>query len=154
MINYYYLFLFRYRVQAKLDRKGFFTFDKKTKQFITVNALVDLNQMPSITEPLTRDNTKTFGCLCCTTGPLSSTVNLPRTGYAPGETIPVYAEIENLSDKEMNKTQAILKQTVEFHSSRGKSKTIERTIQVKLLSPFLHHYFHSKNLRNKSQHLL
>ena len=99
-----------------------------------MNALVDLNRMPHIKEPLTRNNTKTFGCLCCTSGPLSSTVNLPRTGYAPGETIPVYAEIENLSDKEMNKTQAILIQEVAFHSSRGKTKSIERKIQVTLVT--------------------
>ena len=99
-----------------------------------MNALVDLNRMPHIKEPLTRNNTKTFGCLCCTSGPLSSTVNLPRTGYAPGESIPVYAEIENLSDKEMNKTQAILIQEVAFHSSRGKTKSIERKIQVTLVT--------------------
>ena len=120
-------------MEAKLDRKGFFTFDKKTKQFITVNALVDLNQIHSIKEPVTRTNSKTFGCLCCTSGPLSSTVNLPRTGFAPGETIPVYAEIENLSDKVMNKSQAILIQKVAFHSSRGKTKKIERQIQVSYL---------------------
>ena len=108
--------------------------DKKSKKFITVNTLVDLNGMPSIKEPITLNNTKTFGCCCWITDPLSQTVNLPRTGYAPGESIPVNAEIENLSDKEMNKTQAILIQEVAFHSSRGKTKSIERKIQVTLVT--------------------
>ena len=111
--------------------------DKKKKQFITVNTLVDLNGMPHIKEPITRNNTKTFGCCCWITDPLSQTVNLPRTGYAPGESIPVNAEIENLSDKEMNKTQAILIQEVAFHSSRGKTKSIERKIQVTLVTDIL-----------------
>ena len=119
-------------VEAKLDRKGFFTFDKKKKQFITVNALMDLNQMPSVTEPVTVSDSKTFGCCCCTTGPLSSTVNIPRQGYAPGEVIPVSAEVENLSNKTMNKTQAKLIQCIAFHSNRGIVKRIERTIKVKI----------------------
>ena len=118
-------------VEAKLDRKGFFTFDKKKKQFITVNSLMDLNQMPAITQPVTMSDSKTFGCLCCTSGPLSSTVNIPRQGYAPGEAIPISAEVENLSDKTMNKTQAKLIQYIAFHSSRGKTKRTERTIRVK-----------------------
>jgi len=116
-------------VEAKLDRKGFFTFDKKKKEFITINALMDLNQMPSIIEPVTVSDSKTFGCLCCKSGPLSSTVNVPRVGYAPGEGIPIFAEVENLSDKVMNKTNAKLIQKIVFHSDSGKSKKIERTIQ-------------------------
>ena len=50
--------------------------------------------MPSVTEPVTTNNSKQFGCLCCTSGPLSATVNVPRVGYAPGEAIPVSTEIE------------------------------------------------------------
>ena len=128
-INFYRNEL-RYYVEAKLDRKGFFTFDKKKKEFITINALMDLNQMPSIIEPVTVSDSKTFGCLCCKSGPLSSTVNVPRVGYAPGEGIPIFAEVENLSDKVMNKTNAKLIQKIVFHSDSGKSKKIERTIQV------------------------
>ena len=119
-------------VEAKLDRKGFFTFDKKKKQFITVNALMDLNQMPAVTEPVTVCDSKTFGCLCCTSGPLSSTVNIPRQGYAPGEAIPISAEVENLSDKTMSKTQAKLIQYIVFHSNRGSVKRTERIIRVKI----------------------
>ena len=117
-------------MEAKLDRSGFFTFDKKKKQFITINALMDLNQMPSVCEPVTVANAKEFGCLCCTSGPLSATVNIPRAGYVPGEGIPVSAEIENLSDKTMNKTQAKLIQDIVFYAHGGKRKCIERTIQV------------------------
>jgi len=122
----------RYQLQAKLDRSGFLTFDKKKKHFITVNSLVDLNQMPSITQPASFSDTKTFGCLCCTSGPLTSSVYLPRVGYAPGEGIPVSAEVENLSNKTMNKTQAKLIQDIVFRGHcefQERSKHITRIIQ-------------------------
>ena len=118
----------RYQVEAKLDRSGFFTSDKKKKKFVTVNALMDLNQIPSMADPITVSNHKTFGCLCCTSGPLSATVNLPRSGYTGGESIPVTADIENLSNKVMNKSQAKFIQHLVFRA-RGKSKTVERTLQ-------------------------
>lgn len=121
---------FRYKVEAKLDRKGFFTHDKKKKEFITILGMVDLNVMPSVTQPVTESNSKTFGFLCCKSGPLSSTVNLQRTGYAPGEAILVSAEVENLSSKTMNKTEAKLVQTIVFHSRSGKTKQSQSTIQV------------------------
>ena len=88
--------------------------------------------MPFICESVTANNSKTFGCLCCTSGPLSATVHLPRAGYAPGEIIPVSAEIENLSDKVMNKTGAKLIQDIIFYAYGGKRKCVERKIQVPL----------------------
>ena len=87
--------------------------------------------MPAVTEPVTVCDSKTFGFLCCTSGPLSSTLNIPRQGYAPGEAIPISAEVENLSDKTMSKTEAKLMQYIVFHSNRGKSKRTERCIRVR-----------------------
>lgn len=91
--------------------------------------------MPSITQPASFSDTKTFGCLCCTSGPLTSSVYLPRVGYAPGEGIPVSAEVENLSNKTMNKTQAKLIQDIVFRGHcefQERSKHITRIIQVTL----------------------
>ena len=87
--------------------------------------------MPEVIKPVTESNSKTFGFCCCKSGPLSSTVNLQRTGYAPGEGILVSAEVENLSSKTMNKTEAELIQTIVFHSRRGTTKQSRTTIEVK-----------------------
>ena len=118
-----------------MDRSGFMTFDKKKKQFVTVNSLMDLNQDASLSKPVTASNDKTFGCFCCTSGPLSAMVNLPRSGYTGGESIPISAEIENLSDKVMSKSQAKLIQSIVFKgkNEEGKhtTKSVERTLQVK-----------------------
>ena len=70
--------------------------------------------------PVTVSNQKTFGCCCCTTRPLSVTVRVPRSGYAGGESIPVTAEIDNLSNKVMNKSKAILVQRLVLKASKTK----------------------------------
>ena len=53
----------RYFIEAKLSRSGFFTFDKRQKQFITINSICDLNSNPGAEKPQTNSNTKTFGVL-------------------------------------------------------------------------------------------
>ena len=113
----------RYFIAAKLDRSGFFTFNKIKKQFITINSICDLNNIPGSNNPQTNSNSKTFGFCCCTSGPLSATMRIPRYGYTPGEIIPISAEVENLSDKQMNSTKARLYQDVTFRATNGIKKT-------------------------------
>ena len=113
----------RYFIEAKLDRSGFFTFNKMKKRFITINSICDLNNVIGVNNPQTNSNTKTFGFLCCTSGPLSATMRIPRYGYTPGEAIPISAEIENLSDKQMNSTKARLYQDVTFRATNGTKQT-------------------------------
>ena len=80
------------------------------------------------TKPLTNNGTKTFGCLCCTTGPLNATLSLPKLGYVCGETIFFSANIENLSNKVMTKSSIKLVQTDVFKASTGKTRHVRRTI--------------------------
>ena len=105
------------------------TFNKKKKTFITVSSIVDLNLIQGADIAQTNSNVKTFGLLCCTSGPLSATVRIPRYGYTPGEVIPISAEIENLSDKKMNFTKARLFQDVVFSAKNG-TKSTTRILQV------------------------
>ena len=115
-------------MEAKLDRSGLFTSHKRKKHFITVGALVDLNQIPSMSNQVTVSNQKTFGCCCCTTEPLSVTVRVPRSGYAGGESIPITAEIDNLSNKVMNKSKAILFQRLVLKA--GKTRIVNIPLKV------------------------
>ena len=131
MIKIRFSIIYRYVVEAKLDRKGLFSHDRKKKEYITILGMVDLNMMPEITQPATESNLKTFGFCCCKSGPLSSTVNLQSIGYAPGEAILVSAEVENLSDKKMNKTEAKLMQKIIFYSSIGSRKETTDCVAVK-----------------------
>ena len=113
----------RYYIETKLDRSGFFTFDKRKKQFITINSICDLNNVQGVNNPQTNSNSKEFGFCCCTSGPLSATVRIPRFGYTPGEIMPISAEIENLSDKRMNASKARLHQDVTFRATNGIKNT-------------------------------
>ena len=52
----------RYYVETKLVRSGFFTLTKK-KQFVTINSLVDLNQIQGVESPQTSLTLKHSGVL-------------------------------------------------------------------------------------------
>lgn len=43
-------------------------------------------------------DSKNFCCLLCRQGPLSATLVLNQSGYAPGETMRVTAEVDNKSN--------------------------------------------------------
>ena len=118
----------RYFIEAKIDQSGLFNFNKKKKLFITINSVIDLNFIQGVDIAQTNSNAKTFGCLCCTSGPLSATVRIPRYGYTPGEIIPISAEIENLSNKQMHCTKALLFQDVVFRATNG-TKSSTRILQ-------------------------
>ena len=118
----------RYFIEAKIDRSGLFSFNKRKKQFITINSVVDLNLIQGADMAQTNSNVKTFGCLCCKSGPLSAMVRIPRYGYTPGEILSISAEIENLSNKKMNCTKARLFQDVVFRATNG-TKSSTRILQ-------------------------
>ena len=113
----------RYFIEAKLSRSGFFTFDKRQKQFITINSICDLNSTPGAEKPQTNSNTKTFGVLFWKSEPLSTTLTIPRYGFTSGENIPISAIIENQSNRKMNQTKALLYQKVTFRATNGTKDT-------------------------------
>ena len=50
------------------------------------------------------------GFWCCKSGPINFCVSLPRTGFVPGEKIPINATIDNKSNFNINRTKAFIKQ--------------------------------------------
>ncbi len=51
--------------------------------------------------PTSSTATKTLGCWCCKSGPITAKAWLSQTGHVPGQTLYLNAEIENLSRKKM-----------------------------------------------------
>ena len=118
-------------MEAKLEKSGFFSFNDTRKHGVIIKGVLDINQLPARYNPATVSNSKEFGMLCCVSGgPLSTTVNIPRTGYAPGEDILVSAEIENMSEKMMNRHKVNLLQHMIYKSDYGKRKIVEIMVQV------------------------
>ena len=51
--------------------------------------------------PTSSTATKTLGCWCCKSGPITAKAWLSQTGHVPGQTLYFNAEVENLSGKKM-----------------------------------------------------
>ena len=65
---------------------------------------------------------KNLCCLCCTSGPISALLSLPRRGYVPGDIIPVAVEIENLSSRKIESASITLKMVISAENHRYGNK--------------------------------
>ena len=68
----------------------------------------ELTEIILFQQPLQGDNSKFLCCLCCKTGPISAIFRIDRTGYVPGDTILLNAEISNNSNRTMNNSKVRL----------------------------------------------
>jgi hypothetical protein len=117
----------RYFIESKVEHSGLLNSNKRNKQFITINSIVDLNVIAGVNMPQTNSDTKIHGSLWCKSGPLSATVSTTRYGFTPGEIMPISAEIENLSKKNIKCTKAMLYQYMTFSATSGGNKKNKRT---------------------------
>ncbi|XP_043920079.1 arrestin domain-containing protein 3-like [Protopterus annectens] len=88
----------RYWIRAKLHRP-WRTSTQEIAEF-TIFQHVDVNQ-PELLKPLIETKQKSVGCLCCVSGPVSLSVRIARKAYTPGETIQIFAEIQNSSTRKV-----------------------------------------------------
>lgn len=77
-----------------------------TQEEINVKSVFDLNLHPAGLEPGQWQTSKTFGCLCCISGPLSMMIRLNKTGFCPGELALVEVEVSNTSGTPINALSA------------------------------------------------
>ena len=116
----------RYSLLARI--RGSWKFDHTTTtRAITVHEIFDINTAQLIM-PLSRSNEKTLCCLCCTSGPLSLSVQTDRGGYCPGESIAISTEGENHSNRRVTAVRATLNQEVVYYA-RGHSHVDCKVIQ-------------------------
>lgn len=60
---------------------------------------------------------KTLCCWCCQSGPISALVMLPKSGFVPGEVILMKADVDNMSNRAMNRTQVRIIQKVRYQAT-------------------------------------
>lgn len=113
----------RYWVKAELHRQ--WLLPMKTKKEFTVFEHIDINT-PLLLSPQAGTKDKTLCCWFCTSGPVSLSAKIERKGYTPGETIQIFAEIENCSSRVVV-PKAALYQTQTFFA-KGKVKEIKQLI--------------------------
>lgn len=130
----------RYTVKATIEKPKRFT--HVTKTAFSVIGSLDLNTIPQIDvsffsktkwlniwvnswngffysitwfrlqAPAGMTLSKNICCLCCTSGPISALLSLPRRGYVPGDIIPVVVEVENLSRRKIASASITLKMVI------------------------------------------
>ncbi|XP_051542487.1 arrestin domain-containing protein 3-like [Myxocyprinus asiaticus] len=113
----------RYWVKAELHRP--WLLPMKAKKEFTVFEHIDINT-PLLLSPQAGTKDKTLCCWFCTSGPISLSAKIERKGYTPGESIQIFAEIENCSSRVVVPKAAIY-QTQTFFA-KGKVKEIKQLV--------------------------
>lgn len=101
-----------YTCEAMLDIPE--NFNEHFKTHFTVVRHDDLNESPELEIPIKSEEDHTFCCFCCESDPVFMTVTIPRSGYVPGQNIPVTVEYVNKSSYEIEDTQIYLERNIEF----------------------------------------
>ncbi|CAD5219691.1 unnamed protein product [Bursaphelenchus xylophilus] len=107
----------RYRLVAKIDRP--WKIDDTQCVAFTVVPYFDLNLLPYSGYPLLREFHKTLECCCHQYGRAIARLFVNKSGFVPGELIPIRMEVENYSDKGVKWFEAILYQIHHFTASHG-----------------------------------
>ncbi|XP_043920078.1 arrestin domain-containing protein 3-like [Protopterus annectens] len=88
----------RYYMRAKLHRPWRLAMEEVEELIIFQH--IDINQ-PHLLTPVNETKQKTVGCLCCISGLISLSVRIARKAYVTGETVLIFAEIQNLSSRKL-----------------------------------------------------
>ncbi|XP_067885776.1 arrestin domain-containing protein 3-like [Heterodontus francisci] len=115
-----------YWMTAKLHRP--WKLRSKVKEMFTVYEQIDINT-PLLLSPQTATDETTVCCCCCASGPISLNAKILRKGYVSGESIEIFAEIENHSSRIVVPKAAIFKTHI-FHAEGEKKK--DRDLVTKL----------------------
>ncbi|CAL8089675.1 unnamed protein product [Orchesella dallaii] len=127
----------RYDIEAVVKRS--WKFDYSTKLMFTVNALVDLNLRAPLAEPREVTKEKSICCLCCKEGPISMRIEMPRTGYVPGDVIKFSVASENSSSRPIAAIVVYFIREI-YYRAQGRAKSVQEEIVKKRgpeVQPFL-----------------
>lgn len=68
------------------------------------------------------ENSKTYCCLWCRSGPLYIISSIPQSGYVPGQSIVIDLELSNQSNIDVGETRFTLRQIVHYYSQTPSTK--------------------------------
>lgn len=122
----------RYTVKAVIDRP--WKFDHETKRAFTVVSTLNLNDRRVECMGISDDVHNEFYrcCCCCSNGSLDLQVQLPVSGYVPGQTINTWCSYNNCSSSvQITKICVKLMRLVSFYSSAPSSKIKHESNEIK-----------------------
>lgn len=106
----------RYWLKAKIDRP--WAIDDKSTFGFTVLPFFDLNTLPYAGFPLMRDTNREVGICCCKHGRLLVRLVVAKSGFVPGEHIPIKVEIQNNTSKAVKQVKIQVLQHAHFTANR------------------------------------
>uniref|UniRef100_A0A672P142 Arrestin domain containing 4 n=1 Tax=Sinocyclocheilus grahami TaxID=75366 RepID=A0A672P142_SINGR len=112
-----------YMVQAVLKRS--FHESQRVNRELCIISHIDVN-VPTLISPVSQTCKKMIGCWIFTSGPISLTASIDRQGYCNGESIPIYALIENCSSR-LVVPKAVIYQ-IQTYTCKGKTKSIKQVV--------------------------
>ncbi|XP_078386527.1 arrestin domain-containing protein 4-like [Cetorhinus maximus] len=95
------------------------------KREFSVTSQIDVNA-PNFLSSVSKSKEKTIGCWFFTSGPISLSANIERSGFCNGEAIPIYAEFENCSSRLIMPKAAIFQ--TQTYLANEKTKTFRQMI--------------------------
>ncbi|XP_064650801.1 arrestin domain-containing protein 3-like [Lineus longissimus] len=121
----------RYMVKSFIDipRK----FDRSAKKFFTLIQVSDLNQERNAMKSQRKQAQKSVGMWCCAAGYLDLWMQIPRTGYVPGESIILKGEANNHTTREMSATTVYLAQNIKVRAHGKKKRYGRNVVEIKKL---------------------
>jgi len=109
----------QYKIKATVKRS--WRVDDTASSGFTVNAILDLNKERGADTPIKIHKEKTVCCCCCASGPIVFNLDIPRSGFVPGEGVDIAAKIQNGSKRTVKSVKVTLQQNVVFKAG-GQTK--------------------------------
>uniref|UniRef100_A0A336M9V2 CSON013886 protein n=1 Tax=Culicoides sonorensis TaxID=179676 RepID=A0A336M9V2_CULSO len=105
----------RYSVKATYDI--FLGSKSEHSEEFFVTSLLDLNSHSHLKDPVKVIEQKTFCCWCCTSDPVDIITLLPKSGFVPGQKIPITIEIDNNSNVRIDCVYFQLNEKLKFFAT-------------------------------------
>ncbi|KAF1749335.1 hypothetical protein GCK72_025802 [Caenorhabditis remanei] len=106
----------RYSVRVELDRP--WKFSKTQQVYFQVISNVDLNTLAYGNNPVAKREAKDIGSVF-KKGIVTTTITIPKQAYAPGESLPIIINIDNLSTRPVYCIRAELLQHTHYHATKN-----------------------------------
>uniref|UniRef100_A0A6I8NG54 Arrestin domain containing 2 n=1 Tax=Ornithorhynchus anatinus TaxID=9258 RepID=A0A6I8NG54_ORNAN len=135
----------RYCVKAKLHRP--WATAKRAKKEFTVIEPIDINT-PALLAPQAGVKEKIARAWYCNRGQVSVTAKIDRKGYTPGEVIPIFAEIDNCTNRAVTPKAALIQtQTFIARGAKKQKKSVVASITGDPISSRKRELWHGRALK-------